>query len=256
MQRHVFHNTPLQIKLLGTKLDNLTLTDVLQRVEDFITEKKTAYIVTPNVDHIIRLRKDPEFREIYEHADLVLTDGAIIPWAACFLGAPLKESISGVDLFPRLCEIASQRGWRLFFLGGREGAADKAAQVLRNKYQGLDIVGTYCPPLGFEKDNAENINIVRMIKAAKPDIIFVGLGAPKQEKWIYRYRSQYQVPVSIGIGVSFEFISGIVKRAPLWMRKAGLEWFWRLMMEPRRLWKRYLVDDMQFFWLVLKQKMG
>ena len=237
-------------------IDNINFKESLKFIEELIHSRKSTFIVTPNIDHIIKLQRDTEFREVYRHADLVLADGVPLLWAASFLGTPLKEKISGSDLFPKLCEAAAQKGWRLFFMGGREGAADKAAEVLTQRYPGLNVVGTYCPPFGFEKDDAENKKILGLIRAVKPDILFVGLGAPKQEKWIYRHKDQYQVPVSIGIGVSLEFAAGMVKRAPVWMQKAGLEWFWRLMMEPGRLWKRYLIDDIQFFWLVLKQKMG
>jgi len=213
-------------------------------------------VVTPNVDHIVQLQKNADLKKVYKDAALVLADGMPLLWAAKFLGTPLKEKISGSDLFPKLCEVAARKGYKLFFCGGREGAADAAKAVLEQKNLGLNVVGTYCPPFGFENDEEENNKIIAMIKDSKPDILFVGLGAPKQEKWIHKYKEKYQVPVSIGIGVSFEFIAGMVKRAPVWMQKAGLEWFWRLMMEPGRLWKRYLIDDMQFFGLVFKQKMG
>jgi exopolysaccharide biosynthesis WecB/TagA/CpsF family protein len=210
--------------------------------------------VTPNVDHIIKLQKDEEFQQIYRDASLVLADGMPLLWAAKFLGTPLKEKISGSDLFPKLCTVAAEKGYKVFFLGGRQGAAQKAAEALKMKHNALQVVRCYSPAFGFENSENENKKIVGMIKEARPDILFVGLGAPKQEKWIYKYRNQYQVPVSIGIGVSFEFVAGMVKRAPFCMQKIGLEWFWRLMMEPKRLWKRYLVDDLKFFGLVFKQK--
>ena len=130
----------------------------------------------------------------------------------------------------------------------------KAAEVLREKYPAVRICGTYCPAYGFEKNEQENKKIVTMIRDARPDILFVGLGAPKQEKWIHQYKDSCEVPVSIGIGISFEYISGIVKRAPKWMQQRGLEWFWRLLHEPKRLWRRYLINDIEFFWLVYKQK--
>jgi len=186
---------------------------------------------------------------------LVLADGTLLLWAAKFLGTPLKEKISGSDLFPKLCKLSAKKGYKVFFLGGRSDASVTAKKVLQNRYTGLDVVGTYSPPLGFESDPVENKKIIKLIKNFKPDILFVGLGAPKQEKWIYSHKAKYQVPVSIGIGVSFEFVAGMVKRAPRWMQIIGLEWFWRVLMEPLRLWQRYLVDDMKIFGLVLKQKL-
>ncbi len=236
------------------KISNLSFDEALKEIEILVRLNKNSYIVTPNIDHMVRLRDDLEFRKVYAGASLVLADGMPLLWAAGFLGTPLKEKISGSDLLPKLCELANHKGYRLFFLGGRKGAANKSAEVFRKNYPSIQIVGTYCPAWGFEKDEDENTRIVEMIKHARPDILFVGLGAPKQEKWIYKYKDQYQVPVSIGVGASFDFVSGMVKRAPVWMQKVGLEWFWRLLMEPKRLWKRYLIDDMKFFELILRQK--
>lgn len=142
------------------------------------------------------------------------------------------------------------------FPRGRPGTAAKSAEVLKARYPKLIMAGTYSPDVGFEKNPVLNNKIIHMIQNARPDILFIGLGTPKQENWADQYKDLYRVPVSIGIGASFEFIAGMVKRAPVWMQKSGLEWFWRLMLEPRRLWKRYLIDDMRFFWLVLNQKMG
>jgi len=242
--------------LLQATINNLYFDEALKQIECLIKANEYNVIVTPNVDHLVRLEHDLDFKDVYDNAALVLADGIPILWAAKFLGTPLKEKISGSDLFPRLCQVAAQKGYKVFFLGGREGAADKAAKVLSSNYPGLQIVGIYAPSYGFEHNIAENEKIVCMIKLAKPDILFVGLGSPKQEKWIYKHKDQYQVPVSIGIGVSFEFVSGMVKRAPVWMQGVGLEWFWRLLMEPKRLWKRYLINDMKFFGLVLKQKLS
>lgn len=245
-----------KVNILESFIDNVSFDEAIQKICVFIDNRKQAFVVTPNIDHIVKLKRDPEFREIYKNADLVLVDGVPILWAARFLGTPLKEKISGADLFPKLCEIAANKGYKLFFLGGRPGAALKAADVLKSKYQNIQIVGVYSPPFGFENLKDENDKIVKMIKDSGADILFVGLGAPKQEKWIYKHKDKYQVPVSVGIGVSFEFVAGVIKRAPPWMQKTGLEWFWRLMMEPARLWKRYLIDDTKFFWLVLKQKLS
>lgn len=247
---------PKSALICGIHISNMSYLEVIDEVDRYISASRPIYIVTPNVDHIVNLQKDHEFKQIYYSASLVLADGVPILWAARFLRLPIKEKISGSDLFTMLCEIATEKGYKFFFLGGKERAAAKAAEVLRVKYPAIQIVGVYCPPFGFENNLEENNKIVDMITVAKPDILFVGVGSPKQEKWIYRHKDEYQVPVSIGVGSAFDFYSGIVKRAPVWMQKTGLEWFWRLMMEPKRLWKRYLIDDPIFFWLVLKQKLG
>ncbi len=244
-----------RIDIGGVAIDNLTLAECLHRLEELVANRKPVYVITPNVDHVVKLQKDADFRKVYEESALNLADGVPLLWAAKFLGTPLKEKISGSDLLPVICQLAAQKGFRLFLMGGRPTAADCAAVKLRQQFPGLQIVGKYSPPFGFEKVDAQNQQIIELIKDAKPDILFVGLGAPKQEKWIYRWHTKYEVPVSIGVGVSFEFVAGMVVRAPAWMQKIGLEWFWRIMMEPGRLWRRYLIDDMQFFPLILKQKL-
>jgi len=243
-----------RIDICGIRIDNVSFKETIGKIEGFISDRSNVYAVTPNIDHIVKLQMNEEFRNIYSGASLVLADGMPVIWASKFLGTPLKERISGADLFTRLCAAAAEKRYKVFFLGGREGAASGACEALRKRYPDIQIAGFYSPPFGFENDENENVKIVNMVKAANPDILFVGLGAPKQEKWIYSHYKELRVPVSIGIGAAFEFVSGMVKRAPRWMQKAGLEWLWRLLMEPGRLWKRYLVEDMRFFWLVLKQK--
>lgn len=245
-----------QVNICGVAIHNFTMHEALAGIERFILARQPVSVVTPNVDHIVKLQSDASFCGIYARSALVLADGVPLLWAAKFLGTPLREKISGSDLFPKLCEVAAQKGWRVFFLGGRPGAAAKSAVVLKNRYPKLIVSGTYSPDFGFEKDPIYNDKIIQMIQHAKPDILFIGLGTPKQENWADKYKDICKVPVSIGIGAGFEFVAGMVKRAPAWMQKTGLEWFWRLLMEPGRLWKRYLVDDMQFFRLVLKQKLG
>ncbi|MDD5679787.1 MAG: WecB/TagA/CpsF family glycosyltransferase [Candidatus Omnitrophica bacterium] len=228
--------------------------EAIEKIETFIKNKKPVYVVTPNVDHIVKLQSDDKFKEIYSKASLILADGMPLMWASKFLRTPIKERVPGSDLFPEACKMANERGYKVFLLGGSPGSAQKSAEVLKKMYSEIRIAGVYSPPYGFENNADENSKIVNMIKDSRADILFVGLGAPKQEKWIYLHKNEYQVPVSIGVGASFEFISGMIKRAPRWMQKSGLEWFWRLMMEPGRLWKRYLVDDTRFFRLVFKQR--
>ncbi|BAU06853.1 glycosyl transferase, WecB/TagA/CpsF family [Fischerella sp. NIES-3754] len=168
----------------------------------------------------------------------------------------LKGRVNGTDLFEKLCAIAAEKQLKIFLLGGRPGASDKAKEVLEKRHPNLQIVGTYCPPYGFESQPEELAIINSKIREAKPDILFVGLGSPKQEYWIYGNYKTLNVPISIGIGVSFELVGSMVKRAPLWMQKSGLEWFFRLLMEPQRLWKRYILGNPLFVWLVLKQRIG
>ena len=250
----IHHSFLSKIDICNVIIDNLTMQEALSETARLIETGKDQYIVTPNVDHIIKLQKDEEFADIYRKANLVLADGMPLLWASKYLGTPLKERVTGSDLLPELCKLSAQRGYKVFLLGGRPGAAERAGKILSEKFKGLNIVGTYCPPFGFEHSQDENRKIIHIIKEVGPDIVFVGLGAPKQEKWIYSNKELYKAKISIGVGVSFEFIAGMVKRAPIWLQRIGMEWFWRLIMEPKRLWKRYLKDDMKIFKLVYFQK--
>ncbi len=241
--------------LIGSVLiDNVDWPGAIRRVEELIKEDRPAFVTTPNVDHVITAESDEHFRTIYRQADLVLADGVPIIWASKFLGTPIKEKISGSDFLVRFCPVAAEKGYRLFFLGGVPTAAEISADILSKKYPGLKVVGTSCPPLGFHHDRESNARVVEEIKKAAPDIVFVGLGAPKQEKWIFQNKETYRAPVSFTVGASFDFVAGITARAPLTMQKIGLEWFWRLLKEPRKLWKRYLIKDMKFFPLIIRQK--
>lgn len=242
-----------RVSFAGIEIDNLAMQEAIDKIEELIKNVKSSYVVTPNAAHIVLLQKDKEFKKIYQGARLVIPDGMPLLWGAKILGRPLKERVAGSDLLPVFCEIAAKKGYKLFFLGAGLGVAAKAALILSEKNTGLKIVGTYSPPLGFEDDEEENKTIVQVIKEAKPDILFVGLGAPKQEKWIWRHKDELQVPVSIGVGVTFDFVAGTVRRAPKWMQKCGLEWLFRLCQEPGRLWKRYLIGNAIFIWLVLKE---
>lgn len=243
-----------RIKFLNIELDNFTMGETIKEIDCLVQEKKNAYAVTPNVDHVVQLQKDKKFLEIYRHADLVLTDGKPLLWIAKLYGKSIKEKVSGSDLFPEICKLAAEKGYRMFFLGAAEGVGQRAAQKLQIKYKGLQIVGTYSPPYGFEKDNEEVGKIIQKIKDANPHILIVGLGAPKQEKFIYQYKSQLGVPFSIGLGASLDFEAGNVKRAPKWLSKIGLEWLYRMIKEPRRLAGRYLYDAYAIIPIILRYR--
>lgn len=243
------HNEKLN--LFNIIIDNVTMDESINKIDKLINLKKNSYVVTPNVDHIVKLDRDLEFKKVYDEADLVLADGMPIIWASKILRKPLKEKVSGSDLFPKLCEHASKKGYKVFFLGAREGVAKKASENLKNRYQNLNVVGVYSPSFGFESNENENLKIINLIKNVNPDILFVGVGAPKQEKWIYENISKFNVPISLGIGASFDFVAGSVKRAPVWMQNIGLEWFYRFCKEPRRMFKRYFIDDIKFIKLFI-----
>lgn len=246
----------MKINIVGTQIDCYSFDEVVEMTIDrALTGTSPTYIVTPNSQHINNLQHDSLFRKIYRQAFLAIPDGMSIIWAAKFLKTPLTEKISGSNLLEKLCERGASKPLRIFFLGGRSEAADRAAEILERRYPGLKIAGTHCPPVGFEHDPAEINLIDRKILSTAPHILFVGLGSPKQEKWIYANYQKLKVPVSIGVGVSFEFTAGMVKRAPVWMQENGLEWLFRLLVEPKRLWQRYIIGNPRFIFLVLRQKL-
>lgn len=243
-----------RIKFLNTKVDNITMDQALGKIDELVINKKPSYVVTPNVDHIVKLENDNEFRKVYEDADLILTDGQPLIWISKLIKSPIIEKVSGSDLFPKVCELASKKGYKVFLLGAAEGVAKMATDKLMVKYQGLDVVGNYSPPFGFEKDETETNKIIKMINEVKPDILAVGLGAPKQEKFIWKFKDKLNVPVSLAIGASIDFEAGNIKRCPRWMQNRGLEWFYRLLKEPKRMFKRYIIDDMAIVKIYFKYK--
>lgn len=243
-----------RLRFMNIEVDNITMDEALQSIEELIVEKKFSYVVTPNVDHIIQIENDSEFKIIYQNADLILTDGKPLIWISKFYKSPIIEKISGSDLFPLLCECAAKKGYKMFFLGAAEGVAEMAARNLTREHPGLDVVGTYSPPYGFENNDDEIKNIISLVTSAKPDILIVCLGAPKQEKFIYKYRNELSVPVSLGLGASLDFAAGNIKRAPRWMSEHGLEWLFRIMQDPKRLAKRYLYDFVKIIPLVKRYR--
>lgn len=245
-----------RIKFLNTYIDNITMDEAVDKIDDMVQNGMNQYVVTPNVDHIVKLENDSLFREIYEEASLVLTDGQPLIWISRWLKTPIVEKVSGSDLFPRVCERAALKGYRVFLLGAAEGVADKAAQDLRKRYPGLQIAGTYSPPYGFEKDKQKIDYTCKKVREASPDILAFGLGTPKQEKFFYQNMDQMSVPVALHIGGTINFEAGVVKRAPRWLRDNGMEWFYRLLQEPRRMFRRYIIDDIQIFRIVWKYRKG
>lgn len=243
-----------RMKFLNIEIDNLSMNESIDCIDGFIQNKTPSYVVTPNVDHIVKLEKDKEFLEVYDNADLILTDGMPLIWISKLLKMPIKEKVSGSDLFPKVCELANEKRYSIFLLGAAEGVALKAAENLKDKYKNLKIAGTYSPSYGFEKKDDEIKEIINKVNIAKPDILAVGLGAPKQEKFIYKYKDKLNVPVSLAIGASIDFEAGNLERAPIWMQRSGLEWLYRLCKEPKRLFKRYIVDDMKIIGIFIKYK--
>lgn len=243
-----------RIKFMNTNIDNLTMAETLHEIDKLIQKKNCSYVVTPNVDHIVRLEKDEELQKVYNNASLILTDGKPLIWISKWYKTPIKEKISGSDLFPRVCQLAANKNYTMYLLGAAEGVADTAARNLMKKYPGLNIVGTYSPPFGFEKNEQEMNKIKTQIQDVHPDILIVGLGCPKQEKFMYYHCKELGVPISFGLGASIDFEAGNIKRAPKWMSNHGLEWLYRFSKEPKRLFKRYFVDDLKIIQVARKYR--
>lgn len=243
-----------RIKFMNTCIDNLTMSETLNEIDKLIQKKICSYVVTPNVDHIVRLEKDEELQKVYKNASLILTDGKPLIWISKWYKTSIKEKISGSDLFPRVCQLAANKNYTMYLLGAAEGVADTAARNLMKKYPGLNIVGTYSPPFGFEKNEQEMNKIKAQIQDVHPDILIVGLGCPKQEKFMYYHCKELGVPISFGLGASIDFEAGNIKRAPKWMSNHGLEWLYRFSKEPKRLFKRYFVDDIKIIRVARKYR--
>lgn len=231
-----------RIKFLNTYVDNMTMEEAVQEIDKLVGNKVPSYAVTPNMDHIVTIEEDKIFEEIYRKADLVAVDGKPLIWLSRILGNPIKEKISGSDLFPEICKLAAKKNYSIFILGAKEGVADLAASKLRNKFKGLNIVGTYSPTIGFENNDEELTVIKNMLKNSLPDILAVALGSPKGEKFIYKHLNEYDIPFSISIGATIDFEAGNVKRAPKWISNLGFEWLYRITQDPKRMIKRYVID--------------
>lgn len=243
-----------RIKFLNTYIDSLTSTEAKAVVESFVKDGKKHYVVTPNSDIVVKMQEDQELKTICDNADLILADGQMLVMISEVLKNPIVERVCMTDFIWDVLDLANEKNYRVFLLGGKEDALQKATARIKNQYPKLNIVDTYSPPFGFENDIA-NLNVINeRIKISRADILIVFLGCPKQEKFIANNMNKYCVPVSIPMGGCIDFIAGSVKRAPLWMQKLGLEWFYRFIQEPQRLFKRYFIDDIKIFKLTIIYK--
>jgi N-acetylglucosaminyldiphosphoundecaprenol N-acetyl-beta-D-mannosaminyltransferase len=227
-----------RVAILGVAVDNLTMEEVLDTVEVSIAEGGFHQIATANVDFLMKSIHDEELYETLASCDLVLPDGAPLVWASRLLGSGLKERVAGADLVPQLARLSAERGYRIFLLGSEEESSAGTAAWMEKNHPGVCIAGRYSPKYQTleEMDHEE---ILSRIEAAQPDILLVAFGNPKQEKWLAMHRNRLNVPVCIGVGGSFDFLSGRISRAPLWMQQCGMEWLYRMIQEPSRLAKRY-----------------
>ena len=254
-------------RLFGLKLDPVTLSGAVARVRGWADEWRAAgrpagaakVVVTPNVDHLVKLHRtrDPAVTAAYRAADLTLADGTPVVAASRWFGKPVPERVPGSDLVPALLASATaDRPLTVFLLGAGPGVAETAAANLARDTPHAEVVGTHCPPLGFERDDAENARILAQLDAAKPDLLIVGLGFPKQEKWVHAHRARLRCGAALCVGATIDFLAGNVARAPRWLGRVGLEWVFRLGLEPRRLAGRYANDLIHFPRVLWKEWRG
>ncbi len=238
-----------RVKILNISIDNLSESELLKKLN-------SGSVFTPNVDHLMKLQDDAEFLKAYDCANYKLCDSKILFYISRILGTPLKEKISGSDLFPAFYEYhKNNEDIKIFLLGAREGVALEAQKKINSKIGRPIIVGTHSPSFGFEKDEEECSKMIELINQSGATVLAVGVGAPKQEKFICKYKDKLpNIKIFLAIGATIDFEAGNIKRAPKWVSEAGLEWLYRLLSEPKRLWKRYLVHGPSFFWLIFKQK--
>ncbi len=240
-----------KVKILNVSIDNLSQLE-------FFEKFKSGIVFTPNVDHLMKLQSDSEFYKTYQAATYQLCDSKILFFVSRLLGSPIQEKISGSDLFPAFYEYhKTNEDVKIFLLGAREGVARQAQEKINTKIGRDIIVGTHSPSFGFEKNEEECAEIIDLINQSGATVLAVGVGAPKQEKFICKYKDKFQnIKMFLAIGATIDFEAGNIKRAPKWVSEIGLEWLYRLLAEPRRLWKRYLVHGPAFFWLIAKQKLN
>ena len=229
------------IVMMGVPFDQVSVEQTLGIVREMIEEGRPHLLATANVDFLAQVQEDEGLRRILVDADLVVCDGTPLVWMSRLLGDALPERVAGSDLVPLLLDLAAGQGYRVYFLGGRDEVLGTALEKIRERWPALEVAGMYSPPFA-PLEQMDHADICRRIREARADMLFVSFGCPKQEKWLARNYREAGVPVAVGVGATIDFLAGAVKRAPVWMRKTGLEWFYRVMQEPKRLAGRYWKD--------------
>jgi N-acetylglucosaminyldiphosphoundecaprenol N-acetyl-beta-D-mannosaminyltransferase len=243
-----------RVNFFGMPVVDLKMGDLVSQIEDHLVKRESTHIINLNPHHFLIAQRDVEFARIFEGGDTVFTDGIGIAFASHLGGKTIQHRYTGLDLMSNLCALSAEKGYSVFLFGGQHGIVERCAENLQKQFPGLRIAGALEPPHAEDIDEFANHGIIQSINEAHPDLLFVALGAPKQEKWIERYRDRLTVPIMMGVGGSFDILGGRFARAPRWMRAIGLEWLFRLAREPRRLSYRYLIGIPQFIFLILRLK--
>jgi N-acetylglucosaminyldiphosphoundecaprenol N-acetyl-beta-D-mannosaminyltransferase len=240
---------PERVSLMGCEIDNLTMDETLDRVGDFIASGQPHQHVVVNVDKLVKARRDPGLRRIINECALVNVDGMPVVWASRLLGRPLKERVAGVDLFDALMVRAAETGWRVYLLGAEEAVVQEVRRRYEARLPRLVFAGVRN---GYWKPEQE-AEVVAEIARSEPDLLFVAISSPKKEQFLGRHQARMRVPFAMGVGGTFDVAAGKVQRAPRWMQRSGLEWFFRFLQEPRRMARRYFVEDMAFLPMLLRE---
>ncbi len=244
---------PRRMRIGRVPIDSVTFAEAIDAIDALVASGQGGTVFTPNVDHVVQAEENERFRDAYAAAALSLVDGMPVLWASRLMGSPLPEKVSGSDLVVPLLERAAKRGWRVFFLGGLPGAAEEARDLLVARIPGLQIVGIDSPMINVDGATSSHDAVVTVLREARPDLVLVALGAPKQELFSHAIAERMRPAVLVGVGGTLDFIAGKVRRAPPWMSASGLEWLYRLAQEPRRMWRRYLVRDPKFLLILLRE---
>ena len=245
-----------KVNILGVQISSITNDDLLAAFTSNILHKEKKQVCITPVNSVLAAVKSEQVKTIYNNADYVLCDGMPLKWASSFLNTPIKERITGLDLLPNLVELCSKNDFSIFLLGASPGVGDKLKDIILNQYPQAKIVGVYVPPFMTTFTADENNNMISAVNAASPDVLLVSLTAPKQDIWIANNKDALNATLLVGIGGAFEVMAGLAKRAPKWVQKAGLEWLYRFIQEPKRLFRRYFIEAPLFIPLIIKQKWG
>ncbi len=248
-------DTPERVNVLGVGVSAITMADALAMIDRWIATGTHRYVCVTGVHGVMESQADPELRDIHNRAGLVTPDGMPLVWLSRLRGHRHVERVYGPDLMLALCAVSVSKHYRHFFYGGAAGVPERLAMRLQERFPELEVAGTWSPPFG-ETTPAEERSTIERINALNPDIVWVGLSTPKQERWMARHVGHLGATTLIGVGAAFDFHAGLKRQAPRWMQRSGLEWLFRLGTEPRRLWRRYLMNNPRFVARVLLQTMG
>lgn len=242
-----------KFNILGVHFSNLDEPELLELLDDRITESKKTQVCFVPTNSILAARKNNHVMDVYNTADVVMCDGVPVLWASRILGTPLKQRLTGFDFFPHFIQHCAQKNYSVYFLGAKEGVAKQLSAIYQSLYPGIRVAGYYTPPFAASFSEEQNADMLSAINAVKPDVLFVSLTAPKQDIWIHQQLPHLNVKLAIGVGAAFDSEAGSLKRAPILMQKMGLEWFYRFLQEPGRMFRRYFIEAPVFVPLVMLQ---